>query len=1687
MIKPKGRARLQPSVRRLIFTGGWLILCVATLLCGAARPARAGAFDTPIALSDLDGSAYREWVDGAERVVPGSYGPQQVMGTTTTVPGSFELRYGDTANAGRRHLRIGFNSARPVQTIIAQGGGRVSVLKPGATYPGNLDNEADWTPAERLVGASVTTNEVTRYNYAIWVLPPGTTTRAVRFSHLALPSDPAYYGELAGAYVLADRHSNLAPMASILASAKTANAPRVADLYENLYDSWDNAPPLGEFVVSEQNPEWLLFTWPTNVTVRGAAALWCGFSDAQVQAYNGPASTHPREALETDWLTVASRTNVQSYFNSFVYVVPQWFDFASNVTTRALRLRITKATTQAGGATQGGKRIWLGEFLAMQALGTNSLVSSVINSNAFTVPPPIPITFNMAQTGYATVVIEDAAGKRVRNLVSDTPFPAGTNTLLWDGQDESGKVNAQSFGIYDVQGAVVSPGTYRVRGLRHGAIDLRYEFSVNSGGNPPWKSSDSSSQWLADHTPPSDVLFLPSPSNEVMISSFIAEAGDGIAWVDLNGRKVRGKRWLGNFFSAATHLARDVGPNALPGVTAYGGVGWMGSVKIYAVSNVTETLLLSYPVADGLDDSLGGMAVLNGRLFFTLARLNQIVSVNATNGQVLGTTPLANPRGVAFDASSNLLALSTNQLIKFPAGPNGPNLAAPSVLIASGLEDPKRVCLDAAGNIYISDWGTAHQVKKFSAAGALLGTIGLAGVPEAGPYQTNKMTYPMGMTVTSDGHLWVAENSYVPKRISLWNLATGAHVKGLYGPPGYGGGGSIDPADPTKFYYRDDHFFGGMEFQLDWVAGSNRLTNVYHRYDPRINTNKLTLPYVGPQTPIRHQGRLYLTDAFTSNTTGGPNTAGLWIMRNGIARFIAAFGLANIWEPLKRPEFLPFLPPGANLNDSQYSNPTLFVWSDLNDDEQVQTNEVQFVQEFPGEVTVNDQLVWCTARAQAWAPVSYLTNGTPVYDLNARLVRATNYLNLGVYSLSGQVLDVTNGWTVTAGGPMYGFKNGQTQWTYPSRYPSLQGGQLAPLPSKPGELLGATRIVGFPVKTRDSDAGEIFAINGKIGNVYLFTTDGLFLTTLFKDARIAPQWGFPTAVRGQLLNDISLGTEALWTSFTQTPDTNYYLVAGNNHSSIVRVDGLESTARLPTNQFVLTAADVLAAYEYPKLREAARLTSFGRETLKVLLREQAPVLDGSLADWTNVTWATIDARASAAMQVAGGFLYIAFQTGDTYAADNDGGSVPLLFQQGGGFDLVIGTNPDADRARTNPAAGDLRLVVARVNGAPRATLYRPVSPGAATPYEFTSALRTRHFDAVDDVSADVQLAAGPYGEFEFRLPLATLGLVPVAGKFYSGDLGILRAANPAFAVARQRVYWNNKSTDHTSDLAGEAELTPNLWGRFQFDSSQPLPTISNIPDQVTNEDTPAGPIPFVATATRSNAVLTFSLLPANAQLLPQSGATFGGGGSNFTLTLLPATNTFGTSVVTVVAYDGLNYAARSFTLTVNPVPDPPSFAPQPPRVLNAGQTLVLTNVATDPEAPPQIVTLTLLSMPTNATYATNTGVFTWRPGVAQAGTTNLLSVKASDNGVPPLSATQNIALTVNPLGPFGAAATPLAGGVVQIDVTGDAGPDYTVQASTNLTNWTVLLTTNSPPLPFQFLDTNAAAFPFRFYRVLLGP
>ncbi|MBI4325065.1 MAG: VCBS repeat-containing protein [Chloroflexi bacterium] len=105
------------------------------------------------------------------------------------------------------------------------------------------------------------------------------------------------------------------------------------------------------------------------------------------------------------------------------------------------------------------------------------------------------------------------------------------------------------------------------------------------------------------------------------------------------------------------------------------------------------------------------------------------------------------------------------------------------------------------------------------------------------------------------------------------------------------------------------------------------------------------------------------------------------------------------------------------------------------------------------------------------------------------------------------------------------------------------------------------------------------------------------------------------------------------------------------------------------------------------------------------------------------------------------------------------------------------------------------------------------------------------------------------------------------------------------------------------------------------------PTISNISNQTTNEDTTVGPLQFTIGDDRTPpGSLNITLSSSNRTLVPESNITPGGSGANRTLSVKPAVNEFGTTTINVTVTDGGGASASdSFVLTVNPVNDAPSF------------------------------------------------------------------------------------------------------------------------------------------------------------------
>jgi hypothetical protein len=165
---------------------------------------------------------------------------------------------------------------------------------------------------------------------------------------------------------------------------------------------------------------------------------------------------------------------------------------------------------------------------------------------------------------------------------------------------------------------------------------------------------------------------------------------------------------------------------------------------------------------------------------------------------------------------------------------------------------------------------------------------------------------------------------------------------------------------------------------------------------------------------------------------------------------------------------------------------------------------------------------------------------------------------------------------------------------------------------------------------------------------------------------------------------------------------------------------------------------------------------------------------------------------------------------------------------------------------------------------------------------------------------------------------------------------------------------------------------------------------------------------------------------------------------------------------------------------------PPVLAAISDSTVNVGINLSITNAASDADVPAQTLAFSLAAAPTNAAIGSSNGVISWRPLVAQANTTNPFRVVVTDSGTPSMSATQSFNVAVNPLTSPRISASSGAGRTLSLSVTGQAGPDYGILASSNLVDWQMLLVTNPSVLPFTWQATNVS-LPQQFYRVKVGP
>jgi hypothetical protein len=127
-------------------------------------------------------------------------------------------------------------------------------------------------------------------------------------------------------------------------------------------------------------------------------------------------------------------------------------------------------------------------------------------------------------------------------------------------------------------------------------------------------------------------------------------------------------------------------------------------------------------------------------------------------------------------------------------------------------------------------------------------------------------------------------------------------------------------------------------------------------------------------------------------------------------------------------------------------------------------------------------------------------------------------------------------------------------------------------------------------------------------------------------------------------------------------------------------------------------------------------------------------------------------------------------------------------------------------------------------------------------------------------------------------------------------------------------------------------------------ANQP-PVISQVPDQTINEDSSGVALPFqVGDLETSAGNLTLAASSSNTNIIPINHISFGGSGSNRTVSFFPATDEHGVAIITITVTDaGGSAALQSFQIIILSINDAPVFSKGPDQVVpeDAGPQTVL--------------------------------------------------------------------------------------------------------------------------------------------------
>ena len=1018
----------------------------------------------------------------------------------------------------------------------------------------------------------------------------------------------------------------------------------------------------------------------------------------------------------------------------------------------------------------------------------------------------IAIQFDQPMDGKASIVVEDEAGNRIRNLVSGRPLSKGAHEIVWDGLDDNG--------------SVVSPARYTWRAISHPGITPHYLFSFCNDGTPPWRTGSGRDMWGPDH---SYLVEAVAGSEWTFLAGNVAESGYAIVAVDAAGIKqmhynpVHGTG-LGKVAIAVddTYLYAAHDGNAWGQRIDRTKPDWKATYKmtimrfdiksgrIVDFPGRRRTLLVgsiefgpgsANPDASGM--GLSGLEVLGGKLYVGDHFRNQVIVLDAATGEREREMRFDTP-GAIRRRGKVLLAMSGTSVVSLD-----PATGRTATVIREGAAEPAGLAVGHDGSIFISD-RTTHTVRVFDAAGRQVREIGKRGGPYEGAWDGERMVNPRGLAVSANGWLWVTEERGTPKRACAWDLKTGKIVKEKFGPTNYGASGAgFDSADHTRWIGQ------GTQWKLDFDKQTARPTSILggmfggSSYDFVRKDGRTFLICFGGYTTVSE----LLPDGTRKDLAMVASTHRLsygmgW---KPPAEFVDAFNLAYPNRVGKHADKAPGV-----------------LWVDRNGDGKLQVDEFDFSTEandFAGGYwghDFNDLTIRVPARVGGKVrlvtlePNGYYPGGAPRYPRLNDACKAAVPIDLGQNQLETSV-DRFGNLVCNSDPRMKCFApDGRLLWSFPNRWTNVHGSHNAPLPET-GVMQGALYFLGM---APFDDKADVFVMNGNHGRFFVLTSDGIYLDEMFKDVRMGAQ-----------VDAYLIGGECFGGFFDRADDDgNYYLQSGHTDYRIFRIDGLRE-ARRASDGMTVTPAQVVAAEN--AIKRVAAAASEAKRT-RVPFAAKAPLIDGDPADWPTspaATWEK-DGRFPVKVRLAwdDALLHLCYEVQDDSPFVNNGTDWTLLFKTGDCIDLQLGTDPAANPNRLGPAPGDFRLLITPTDGKqqkPTAVLYRYNVPGTKEPVVFSSPWRNVKVDSVaiiENSRIAVRKSQRSYC-VEASIPLADLGITAPGATTLKADFGVVYG-DPGGAINMLRSYWSNKATGLVNDVPGETMLAPNLWGAAEFERKQ---------------------------------------------------------------------------------------------------------------------------------------------------------------------------------------------------------------------------------------------------------------------------